>query len=170
MEINITDYIRDVPDFPKKGIIFKDISPLLENPKAFQESIQQLCENIWDANHIVGLDARWFIFWAAVAHKLWLPFSMVRKVWKLPYTCYSQSYSLEYWENTFEIHTDSLSKNSRVAVIDDLLATWGSIQAACKLAEKTWAKVTSCHFVIELQFLEGRSVLNDIPYFSLLKF
>jgi len=170
MKIDLKKYIRDVNDFPKDGIIFKDISPLLEAPEAFRFCIKELSQNVWDIDHIVWLDARGFIFWSAVAYELWIPFTMIRKSWKLPYFCYTKSYSLEYWENTFQMHTDSLKKWSKVAIVDDLLATWWSARAAIDLVEEAWSYVHSLHFVIELDFLEWRNNLSTSKIHSLLHY
>lgn len=168
--MKIEDYIRDVKDFPKKWIVFKDISPLLASPEAFTEAIKKMAHNISDTHVIVWLDARWFIFWTAIAQYLELPFVMVRKAWKLPYTTFSESYALEYWENTFEIHIDAIEKNQKVTIIDDLLATWWSAYAAWKLIEKAWWEVESIQTLIELSFLEWREKLQSYKVEALISY
>ena len=168
--MNLEHFIRDIPDFPKKGIIFKDISPLLSSPSAFQESIDLLAKNISQADIIVWLDARGFIFWWALAYKLWIPFVPVRKKWKLPYDTISIDYDLEYGKNTFEIHTDSIKQWQKVVIVDDLLATGWTALAACKLVENLWWIVESIEFVIELSFLQGSEKLQGYKINSLLKY
>ena len=168
--MNLDTYIRDIPDFPQPWIVFKDISPLLSDPKAFEESIELLAKNIWNIDVIVWLDARGFIFWWALAYKLWIPFVPVRKKWKLPYDTISIDYDLEYGKNTFEIHTDAIKKWDKVVIVDDLLATGWTALAACDLVEKLWWSIESIEFVIELSFLQGREKLKDYKINSLLKY
>ena len=168
--MNLENYIRDIPDFPQEGIIFKDISPLLSDPLAFSESIDLLVKNIDNIDVIVWLDARGFIFGWALAYKLWLPFVPVRKKWKLPYDTISIDYDLEYGKNTFEIHTDAIKQWQKVVIIDDLLATGWTALAACKLVEELWWIVESIEFVIELSFLQGSEKLKDYKINSLLKY
>lgn len=168
--MNLTNYIRDVADFPKPGIVFKDITPLLGNPEAFCSSIDQFCECISGAEVVVALDARGFIFGAAVAEKLKIPFVPVRKKGKLPYTTFSQSYQLEYGENTFEIHSDAFVAGTKVAMIDDLLATGGSMKAACQLVEKLGGQIISINFLIELGFLQSETYLEKYPKHSLITY
>lgn len=168
--MNLNDYIKDIVDFPKKGIVFKDISPLLASSEAFNACIDLLAENIWDAEVIVWLDARGFIFGWALAYKLQKPFVAVRKAWKLPDETISIQYDLEYGSNTFEIHKNAISKWQKVVVIDDLLATWWTAQAACELIEKLWWEILSVEFVIELAFLQGRKNLSKYRVNSLLKY
>lgn len=168
--MNLENYIRDIPDFPQEGIIFKDISPLLSDPLAFSESIDLLAKNIDNIDVIVWLDARGFIFGWALAYKLWLPFVPVRKKWKLPYDTISIDYDLEYGKNTFEIHTDSIKQWQKVVIIDDLLATGWTALAACKLVEELWWIVESIEFIIELSFLQWSEKLKDYKINSLLKY
>lgn len=157
---NLDAFIRPVPDFPKPGILFRDISPLLKNPKAFAEVIDELAKR-WEgkADAIAALDARGFIFGSALAVKLGLPLSMVRKQGKLPGDCYQESYGLEYGKDTVELQKDTFPKDARVLVVDDLLATGGTAAAACALVERAGGSVVGCAFVIELADLEGRSKL-----------
>ena len=161
--------VRDVPDFPKAGIVFKDITPILSNGKLFRASIDVFLEQCRGKaiDKIVGIDARGFIFAAAAALKLQAGFIPVRKKGKLPYVTHEQSYDLEYGSNTIAIHTDALKKTSRVLLIDDLLATGGTAAAAAQLVEKVGAKILQISFVIELSFLKGRDRLGHYPVRSL---
>ncbi len=160
--MDIKNYIKDIADFPKKGITFKDISPLLADPKAFAYVVDNIAEkyNAKSVDKIVGLDARGFIFGAAVAYKMGIPFVMVRKPGKLPDQCISIDYQLEYGENTFEIHENSISTNDQVLIVDDLLATGGSVKAVSQLIEELKAKVIALECVVELSFLNARKELN----------
>lgn len=160
INMNLVDYIRDVPDFPQKWIVFKDITPLLLSPDAFSYAIDEFSKNMVWVDVIVGLDARGFILWGAVAYKLWLPFVPVRKKEKLPHEVISESYSLEYGVNTFEMHADAIKKWQKVAMIDDLLATGGSMRAACNLVETLWWEIVSTNFLVELAFLWWRGCLD----------
>lgn len=161
--------IRNVPDFPKPGIQFKDITPLLANGRLFAKCIDQLCGNFkpGDVDAIVGIDARGFIFAAAAALKLQCGFVPVRKQGKLPFTTYEESYDLEYGSNTIAIHTDSIRHGSRVLLIDDLLATGGTAAAAAELLKKVGANILEITFFIELSFLNGRNKLENFPVRSL---
>jgi adenine phosphoribosyltransferase len=154
--------IRDVPDFPKPGILFKDITPVLSDAELLRIAIDCFAEasRVAGAQKIVGIDARGFIFGAAVAYELGLGFVPVRKKGKLPYQCQSAAYTLEYGEAVVEMHTDALSKGERVVLIDDLLATGGTAAAAIKLIEKMGATLLEAQFLIELDFLHGR---NNLP-------
>jgi adenine phosphoribosyltransferase len=160
--MNINNYIKDIVDFPKKGIVFKDISPLLAEPKAFAYVVDNIAKkyNTQSVDKIVGLDARGFIFGAAVAYKMGVPFIMVRKPGKLPDQCISVDYQLEYGQNTFEMHENSISKNERVLIVDDLLATGGSVKAVSQLIKELGAKIVALECVIELGFLNARQDLN----------
>ncbi len=168
--MNISQYIRDVENFPIEWITFKDITPLLQNPEAFEYTINQLSEKIIDADAIIGLDARGFLFAWALAYKLGKPLNVVRKAWKLPYKTISIDYELEYWKNTFELNIDAIKPWQKVAIIDDLLATGWTARAACNLVEKLWWIVHSINFVIELDFLEWRSKLSKYTINSLLNY
>ncbi len=160
MDLNL--YIKDIVDFPKKGIVFKDISPLLANPKAFAHVIDNIANkyNTNSVDKIIGLDARGFIFGAAVAYKIDVPFVMVRKPGKLPDQCISINYQLEYGQNTFELHENSISVNDKVLIVDDLLATGGSVKAVSQLIKTLHAEVVALECVIELGFLNARKNLD----------
>jgi adenine phosphoribosyltransferase len=164
--------IRDVPDFPKPGIIFKDISPVLLDPKLFRLSIDCFVEATkkLGAEKIVGIDARGFLFGAAVAYELGLGFVPVRKKGKLPWKTQSAAYTLEYGEAVVEMHTDALEKGEKVVLIDDLLATGGTAAAAIKLIEKMGAKLMEAQFLIELGFLNGRENLPSGAVKAFLQF
>jgi len=169
--IQLRDFIREVPDFPKKGINFKDISPLLANGEAFSACISELSvqmpENI---DTIVGIESRGFLFGAALALQTGLGFVPIRKPGKLPAKTHAIEYELEYGKDTLEIHHDALSPGHRVVVIDDLLATGGTAAATIALVEKLGAEIAACLFVIELDFLDGRKRLNDTPVQSLIHY
>ncbi len=154
--------IRDVPDFPQKGIVFKDITPILANPQLFQSSVDWLASQEQDKkiHAVVGIDARGFIFAGAVACQLGVGFIPVRKKGKLPYQTQSVAYDLEYGKGELEIHVDALKKGENVIIVDDLLATGGTALAAAKLIEKIGGHVVGINFLIELTFLNGRKKLN----------
>lgn len=158
-DIDLKQYIRNIDNYPKEGIAFKDITPLLQSPEAFVYTIKELAKNCHDSDVIVWLDARWFIFGAAVAQYLNKPFVPVRKKWKLPYTTIDEKYDLEYGSNEISIHTDAIQPWQKVAIIDDLLATGGTANAAGHLVEQLWGQ-TSFHFVIGLKNLAGKKVLE----------
>lgn len=162
--------IRTIPDFPKPGIQFKDITPVLADARLFAKSIDLLTEGFapGTVDAIVGIDARGFIFAAAAALKLHAGFIPVRKTGKLPYSTFEQSYQLEYGTNTIAIHTDAVKRNSRILLIDDLLATGGTAQAAAQLVDKLGAKILQISFLIELSFLKGRDKLHPFPIRSLI--
>lgn len=168
--MNLSQYIRDVENFPIEWITFKDITPLLQNPEAFEYTINQLAQKIKDADIIIGLDARWFLFAWALANKLHKPLNIVRKAWKLPYKMISIDYELEYGKNTFELNIDAIISWQTVAIIDDLLATGWTAKAACDLVEKLWGKVHSVNFVIELGFLWWSEVLKNYTINSICKY
>ncbi len=159
--MNIKDYIRDIPDFPKQGIIFKDISPLLWNPEAFNKAIDLLSEKAKDADKIIGLDARGFIFAWAIAYKLNKPLIIIRKSGKLPGDVITDFYSLEYWEASFDLQKDAINSWDKIAIIDDLLATWGTAKAACRLVEQLWGEINSINFITNLSFLNWTELLKN---------
>jgi adenine phosphoribosyltransferase len=165
----IEQAIRNIPDFPKPGIQFKDITPVLADARLFAASIDMLTADFQAGmvDAVVGIDARGFIFAAAAALKLQAGFIPVRKKGKLPFATHEQSYELEYGTNTIAIHTDALKPTSRVLLIDDLLATGGTAEAAARLVEKVGAKILQISFVIELSFLNGRDRLKPFPIRSL---
>ena len=160
--MDIDNYIKDIVDFPQKGIVFKDISPLLANPEAFAHVVDDIASkyNKKTIDKIVGLDARGFIFGAAVAYKMGVPFVMVRKPGKLPDQCISIDYELEYGQNTFEMHENSIETNDKVLIVDDLLATGGSVKAVAQLIKELNAQVVALECVIELSFLNARGTLD----------
>lgn len=170
--MKLTDYIRDVPDFPQKGIVFKDITPLLSDPTAFRYVVDRLCEYARErkAETIVGIDSRGFILGGAVSYTLGLKFVPVRKKGKLPWNTLEVSYDLEYGTATLEIHEDALASGERVLIIDDLLATGGTMDAACALCEELCARIVGLAFIIELGFLNGRKLLADYAMLSLISY
>jgi len=174
-EISLSDLranVRDVPDFPKPGILFKDITPLLLEPTLFRKIISlfvQRTENV-GATKVAGIDARGFLFGTTVAHELGVGFVPLRKKGKLPYKTYSHSYELEYGKAEIEVHTDAFSKGDSVVLIDDLLATGGTAEAAIALIEKSGATLKEVQFVIELDFLKGREKLESVPIYSILRY
>ena len=164
--------IRDIPDFPIPGIIFKDITPLVKDPAALKLAMHQLMQPFLgkDITAVAGMEARGFIFGSLVAWEMGLPFIPLRKPGKLPYDVQSVSYDLEYGSATLEAHSDAFENADRVLLIDDLLATGGTAKASCELIEKLGAKVVACAFVVELDFLGGRNKLGDYEVHSLLHF
>jgi adenine phosphoribosyltransferase len=172
MALDLESYIRDVPDYPKPGILFKDITPLLQNAAAFDETIRQLCEpyRAEPVQAIVGIESRGFIFGAAMAQVLNVGFVPIRKPGKLPADKIAASYELEYGTDTIEIHTDAVAPGDRVALVDDLLATGGTMGAACQLVSQLTSEIAGISFVIELGFLNGREKLGDFPIHTLMRF
>lgn len=170
--MNLGDYIRDVPDFPERGVVFKDITPLLKDPEALRATADALFETVKGTNiqKVVGVDSRGFIFAPMLAERLNAGFVPVRKVGKLPYKTVSQSYDLEYGSDTLEVHLDGIEQGEQVLVHDDVLATGGTASAVCKLVEQLGGVVVQCNFLIELQFLNGRSNLPDYTISSLLTY
>ena len=168
--MNLKNYIAEIQDFPKEGISFKDMSPILQNYDALKFTIEQFKQNIWDIDKIVGLDARGFIFGSILAYEMKKPFVMLRKKWKLPWECENISYDLEYGSNTFEMQKTAIKKWDKVAIVDDLLATGGSAKAACDLVEKLGWKINSLNFVIELEFLNWKEKFWDKKVISLVKY
>lgn len=164
--------IRDVPDFPKPGILFKDITPVLADPALFKLAVDCFVEATRGAGaeKIVGIDARGFLFGAAVAYQLGLGFVPVRKKGKLPYQCQSAAYTLEYGEAVVEMHIDGLKPGERVVLIDDLLATGGTAAAAAELIGKMGAELLEVQFLIELEFLHGRKNVPSACVRSFLQF
>ena len=164
--------IRDIPDFPKPGIIFKDITPLVKDPAALRLAVHQLIHPFLgrEITSVAGMEARGFIFGSLVAWELSIPFIPLRKPGKLPYDVQSVSYDLEYGSATLEAHIDSFEKNERVLLVDDLLATGGTAKASCELVENLGATVEACAFVVELDFLQGREKLENYQVHSLLHY
>lgn len=169
--INLRDYIREIPDFPKPGILFRDITPLLAAPAAFQHAIDLLAEHYRGVriDSIVAAESRGFIFAAPLALALKAAFVPVRKPGKLPFDTHSHSYDLEYGSDTLEMHIDALNAGQRVLVVDDLLATGGTVEACCKLLENFSVDVVGCAFCINLKALGGEKRLHA-PVFSLLEY
>lgn len=170
--MDLKKIVRDIPDFPKPGILFKDITPLLQNPQAFKHIADCFVERYRSkpVDVIVGIESRGFLFGSVLAYVLGKSFAIMRKKGKLPYTTVSYTYKLEYGEDTIELHEDAIPKGSNVVIVDDLLATGGTAAAAAHLVEKMGGKVAELAFVIELAFLNGRKVLGDYPVFSLLEY
>jgi len=169
---SIRQAIRDIPDFPKPGIVFKDITPLLANGPLFRRTIDVLAERYRDqkVDTVLGIESRGFIIGAALAYDLGAGFSVVRKPGKLPYETHKANYELEYGTDSLEIHVDGLSKNARVVIADDLIATGGTAKATAELVTKLGGTVVECAFVIELAFLKGRDKLKPHGVFSLLRY
>jgi adenine phosphoribosyltransferase len=169
---DVRDAIRNIPDFPKPGIQFKDITPVLADPGLFAASVDLLTDGFkpGQVDFVVGIDARGFIFAAAAALRLQAGFVPVRKKGKLPFATHEQSYDLEYGTATIAIHTDAVQPGSRVLLIDDLLATGGTAEAAALLLQKVGAKILEAAFLIELEALKGRSRIRHCPVRSLVVF
>tara|TARA_R110002072_G_scaffold228862_1_gene386098 strand:+ start:5872 stop:6381 length:510 start_codon:yes stop_codon:yes gene_type:complete len=165
----IETYIRDVPDFPKPGIVFKDITPLLQDPDGLRASIQGLADAVDPSTYdlVCGIESRGFIFGTALANQLGKGFIPIRKPGKLPWKTRSESYELEYGTDEIQIHQDAC-EGKRVLMIDDLLATGGTMGAALKLVRQVGGTPVACGFVIELGFLDGRAKLGDVPVHSLM--
>jgi adenine phosphoribosyltransferase len=161
-ESNLRRYIRNIPDWPKKGILFRDITPLLAHRTAFAEAVDALCADFEDKNvdYVASVEARGFIFGAAVAKKLGAGFVPIRKKGKLPSKTESITYDLEYGTDTLEVHCDAIKKGAKVLMVDDLLATGGTMVAACKLIEKIGGQIEGIVFLIELSALRGRDKLK----------
>ncbi|ABB14678.1 adenine phosphoribosyltransferase [Carboxydothermus hydrogenoformans] len=170
--MDLKKYIYDIPDFPSPGIIFRDITPLLQNPETFRRTVELLAEKVVDLRptHVVAIESRGFMFGAPLAYKLGLGFVPVRKEGKLPRESISVSYDLEYGNNTLEIHTDALKPGDRVVIVDDVLATGGTMKATVELCERLGAKVEALLFVIELLALEGRKKLTGKKVISLVQY
>ena len=164
--------IRDIPDFPKPGIIFKDITPLVKDPAALRLAVHQLIHPFLGRKitSVAGMEARGFIFGSLVAWELGIPFVPLRKPGKLPYDVQSVSYDLEYGSASLEAHIDAFDKNDKVLLIDDLLATGGTAKASCNLVEQLGATVVACAFVVELEFLDGKKKLEQYEVHSLIQY
>ena len=164
--------IRDVPNFPKEGIIFKDITTLLKDSNGFNETLNELYNLTKDKKitKVLGIESRGFIFGGALAAKLGVGFVPIRKPGKLPAEKVSETYELEYGTDTIEVHKDALNINDRVLIHDDLLATGGTMHAACKLVEKLGATVEQISFIIELDFLKGKDLIQDYEVHSLIHY
>lgn len=170
--MDLAKIIRDIPDFPKEGILFKDISTLLNNPAALKYSIDKMIEyaKTQKAEVIAAAESRGFIFGMPVAYALGIPFVPIRKPGKLPAATYSASYELEYGTDSLEIHQDAFEKGQKVLLMDDLLATGGTSKAMIELVEKVGGEVIGLSYLIELEFLNGKEKLKDYNIDSLVKF
>jgi adenine phosphoribosyltransferase len=168
----IREAIRDIPNFPKPGIVFKDITPLLSNGRLFAATIDMIADRYRDqkVDAVLGIESRGFIIGSALAYKLGAGFCIVRKPGKLPYETHSASYALEYGTDTLEIHVDALPAQARVVIADDLIATGGTAAATAELVTKLGGTVVECAFVIELAFLKGREKLKPHRVFSILQY
>lgn len=168
----LSQSIRDIPDFPEEGVVFKDITTLISDPRLFRESIDLLADEFADKNIdlVVGVEARGFIFGAAIAYKLGAGLVPVRKEGKLPYKTKKVSYSLEYGTATIEIHDDAIKPGRRVLIVDDLLATGGTLSASVDLVQQHGGEIVAVAVLIELDFLKGREKLKGIPIFSLIHY
>ena len=170
--MRLEDYIRDIKDFPKPGIVYKDITPLLQNPEAMREAVARFLEEIGTAeiDKVVGIESRGFFFATLLAEKLNAGFVPIRKPGKLPFKTLRESYSLEYGEDTLEIHSDAIKPGERVIIHDDVLATGGTAAAACKLIEKLGGEIVQCNFLMDLAFLNGKEKLTPNKIVSLFTF
>jgi len=168
----IKSKVRSIPNWPIKGVIFRDITTLLQDPKAFKE----ICQIFYiryaneKVDKIVGIDARGFLFGSVLAYELGIGFVPIRKKGKLPHKTISESYTLEYGEETIEIHEDAIDRGDRIVIIDDLMATGGTIAASAALVEKLGGDILECAFVIELPDLKGRGNMGDRNLFAILEF
>ena len=164
--------VRDVPNFPEEGIIFKDITPILSCPELFALALDNMLEGLGSqkVDKIVGIDARGFIFGAAMAHRIGCGFTPARKAGKLPWDTVQESYQLEYGQATLEMHKDAVTEGESVVIVDDLLATGGTSKAAASLVRKLGGDIKCISFFVELTFLPGRKILEDYPVLSLLKY
>lgn len=160
--MTLNQYIRDVQDFPKEGVMFKDITPLLNNPKAVRECMALLLNNLRDRkiDKVVGVESRGFFFATLLAYELNAGFVPVRKPKKLPFETISASYELEYGTDCLEVHTDAIKPGDRILIHDDVLATGGTAAAVCELVEKLGGEIVQCNFLMELSFLNGRQKLG----------
>ena len=170
--LDLHDFIRDIPDFPKPGILFKDITPLLSSPAAFQNVIDRLVEQFQGRgiDTIAAAEARGFLFGTPLALALNVAFVPIRKPGKLPYKKITQEYQLEYGSDRLEMHDDAVGPGRRVLLLDDVLATGGTIRACRDLVQKTGAEVVACAFVVELSFIGGRETLTPTEVFSVLDY
>lgn len=170
--MNIKERIRTVPHWPIEGVMFRDITTLLQDPEAFRKTCDILYKRYkkLKIDKIVAIDARGFIFGAVLAYKLNIGFVPVRKAGKLPHKTISESYTLEYGESVVEMHKDSIEKGEKILVVDDLIATGGTISAATKLVERLEGEIVECVFVVELPDLKGREMIKKYKIFTLTEF
>ena len=169
---DLSKYIREIPNFPKEGIQFKDITPLLQSPAAIKESVAQFLALIGDQkiDKVVAIESRGFLFGMLLAEKLNAGFVPIRKPGKLPAETYAEVYELEYGKDTLEIHCDAIKKGERIILHDDVLATGGTARTACNLVKRMGGEIVQCNFLIEILFLNGRNRLNSYSVKSLLKY
>lgn len=170
--MNLKETIRTVPNWPIEGVMFRDITTLTQNSQALREACDIFYERYKDMNigKIVGIDARGFIFGAVLAYKLGIGFVPVRKKGKLPYNTISATYSLEYGEDTVEMHVDAIKKGERVVIVDDLIATGGTLSAATQLVEQLEGDIIECAIIIDLPDLKGKEKIKDYKVFTLMEF
>jgi adenine phosphoribosyltransferase len=170
--IRLEDWIRDIPDFPQRGVLFKDITPLLQNSEAFHAAMDRLAAHYAGAGiqTVVGVESRGFIFGAVLAYLLNCGFVPVRKFGKLPSQTVTVEYELEYGTNIVEIHTDAIAPGQRVLIVDDLLATGGTVSAAMELVEKLGGHIAGIAFLVELTYLKGRERFHGHDVFALIKY
>lgn len=170
--MELKSYVREIPDFPKKGVSYKDITPLLLDPEAMRLAVKLFMNNLPHANidKVVGIESRGFFFATLLAEKLNAGFIPVRKPGKLPYTTHVENYDLEYGNDSLEIHQDAIKKGEKVLLHDDVLATGGTAAATCKLIEKCGGEIVQCNFLVELEFLKGAEKLKDYSVSSLIKY
>lgn len=166
--MDLTQYFRDIQDFPKEGILFKDITPLLLNAQAREKMLETLLSSLKDKqiDKVVGVESRGFFFGILLAEKLYAGFVPVRKPKKLPYKTISASYELEYGQDTLEMHIDAIQPGDKVLIHDDVLATGGTAKAVCELVEKLGGEIVQCNFLMELSFLNGREKIKENSIFS----
>ena len=170
--MDLTKYIRNIPNFPKPGILFKDITPLLADPNAFQQSVREMMKHYENEpiDAISAAEARGFLFAAPLAYLMNKPLVPLRKPGKLPYQTHKLQYDLEYGQAELHVHVDGFNPGAKVLLVDDLLATGGTLEAACKLIEQAGAKVVGCCVLVELSFLLGREKLRPHDVFSLIRY
>ena len=171
-KIDLKSHIRNIPDWPKKGILFRDITPLLADPQAFAAAVNALCANFRNSGveYVAAVEARGFIFGAAVAKTLGAGFVPIRKKGKLPFKTEGVSYDLEYGTDTLEVHQDAVGKKAKVLMVDDLLATGGTMAAACKLIEKIGGQIAGIAFLVELKELAGRDKLGGYKVIAVISY
>ena len=170
--MDLKQTIRSIPNWPIKGVIFRDLTTLMQDPQAFRESIDILYDRYKDKglDKVVGIDARGFVFGAVLAYRLGVGFIPVRKKGKLPHKTIEQSYSLEYGEGTLEMHQDAFTPGEKVVIVDDLIATGGTVGATVKLVKQLGADLLECAFIVELPDLKGRDQIPGCPVFSVIEF
>ena len=170
--MELTKIIRDIPDFPQKGVLFRDITPLLHDPHALRETVDQMCRRLsqYEFDYVVGPESRGFIFGVPVAYAMKKGFIPIRKKGKLPYTTLSREYSLEYGTATLEMHADAITPGQKVVIVDDLIATGGTSKAIVELIEEAGGSVVNLMYLIELVQLGGREMLKDYSVDTLIQY